>query len=319
MRWRRDRPIPAIPARFLKPRPVVARKQPALTVFRHNSTNDERDESTPQISSLGPRAGLADDAWHGRLRGGPLAGSRCGDRADLGQLVYVLSLSARLSDRRALTVAKALGAGRGGRFGPGAPDALPGRYTIRVIVEGDTVSGSVSVEADPRFDYSTAARREKLAAQRRAIGLQEVAFEALDRLRRAESGISTVLERIEDDSSLAALHAVGDSLTEQLKEVRQEFTGVPPRQGFRRNANTVNSALNQAYSQLSSSWGAPTETELTFLRRAESRLEAVLGPVNDVLLLVEDYRQRVESAGVEMFDRVDSITMDWRPAIDDSR
>ena len=62
-----------------------------------------------------------------------------------------------------------------------------------MIVGSDTATGTGTVMADPRFDYTPRDRREKLVALKMVIGLQEVNFELLDRLRRAASGIDDVL------------------------------------------------------------------------------------------------------------------------------
>lgn len=71
--------------------------------------------------------------------------------------------------------------------------------------------------------------------------------------------------------------------------------------------------LGQAYGQLASSWAAPTPTELARAQRAEARLREALDVTNPALEAVAAYRQRVLAAGVEIFEAVHPITMQWRP------
>lgn len=207
------------------------------------------------------------------------------------------------------------GGGGGGFFGGfGGPEVLPGTYTVRVIVKGDTTNGSVDVAPDPRFSYSMDARRQKLEVLQRVMRRQEVSFEALDRLRRAQQAVDAVIERTKGDTSYRSLRQAGDSLKRQITTViEDQFTGRQDAQGILRDPNTVNARLGDAYGQLGSSWAAPTPTEMTLVTQAASRLERALGPINDVLGRVEQYRQRVDSAGVEIFKPIGTISMDWRP------
>ncbi|MGD2136168.1 MAG: hypothetical protein PVF27_08410, partial [Gemmatimonadales bacterium] len=167
----------------------------------------------------------------------------------------------------------------GGPFGPSGPDALPGVYTVRVMVGVDTsLAQPVQVLPDPRLAYTTAHRRAKLDALQAVMRNQEVAFEIMARLRRAKEGIDEVLERLDDrsDSTQRALHAAGDSVKAQLDSVRAVFTTVREVQGIYGQPDRVTSLLGQAYGQLASSWAAPTPTELERARHAEERLREVV-------------------------------------------
>lgn len=130
--------------------------------------------------------------------------------------------------------------GGGGPFGPSGPDALPGNYSIRVIVGNDTSTArSVDVRADPRFPYTMADRRAKLDALKAVMRNQEIAFETMDRLRQAKAGIDEVLDGLNDksDSTSRALKQAGDSLKAQIDSARAAFTTVREVQGIYRVPN----------------------------------------------------------------------------------
>ncbi len=203
-----------------------------------------------------------------------------------------------------------------GPFGFGGPAALPGSYTIRVIVKSDTVSGPVTVSLDPRLPYTRADRVAKLEALERVMRKQEISFEAVDRLHKATAGIDAVLDRIKGDSSVVmkGLRQSGDSLKKQLKQAEERFTGPETAQGFSGSNETVNSRLGAAYGHLASSGAAPTGTEQTLIQQGERALDAALPALNQALQRVEQYRQRVEAAGIELFKKVEPLGADWRPA-----
>ncbi len=198
-------------------------------------------------------------------------------------------------------------------FLPPGPDVLPGSYTIRVIAGADTATGSVVVEDDRRFPYTTVERREKLEVLRHAIQRQNVATEAVTRLRAARKGIDAILERTKNEEELTALHSAGDSLATRLGEVEETFTGPRDLQGIARRPDVVTAMFGMAYGQLASSRGAPTQGGLRYLEQAEARLQEALASVNAVLDAVRGYRDRVLQAGVELFEAPDTISMEWRP------
>jgi hypothetical protein len=204
--------------------------------------------------------------------------------------------------------------GAEGFFGGGGPDALPGDYTIRVIVKSDTAVQTVTVRPDPRLPYTLADRRAKLAALQDVMHDQEIAFETQDRLRRAKSGIDEVLERLRDksDSASKALRQDGDSLKKQLGKVQEEFSGREDVQGIFDQPDVVMGLLGNAYGMMGSSWAAPSPTELTRAKQAHARLAAALDKVNPALQAVDAYRQRAIAAGLEIFPAIETITMDWK-------
>ncbi len=199
---------------------------------------------------------------------------------------------------------------------PPGPTVLPGTYTVRIALAEDTVTGSVTVAEDPRIVVSAADRRANLAAILRAGQRQNVATEAVNRLRDAKESVDEVdkaLANREDDTS-KALRAAGDSLKEELTAVEALFTGDEDVQGFADAPNAVLGRIGGVMYALTSSWDAPTRDADMLLRQADQLLQSALARFNGV---VSDdlaaYRRRVEAADVQILTAPGSLSMEWRP------
>ena len=74
---------------------------------------------------------------------------------------------------------------------------LPGRYTVRVKFEGQEASAAVEVREDPRFQVPMAVQRERLDFIMTVGQRQEVAAEAVNRLRDAKRAVDRAVEQVE--------------------------------------------------------------------------------------------------------------------------
>ena len=198
---------------------------------------------------------------------------------------------------------------------PPGPDVLPGGYTVRVIFHGDTATGRAEVRPDPRITVGEADRRANLAMILRAGQRQNVATEAVNRLRDAKQAIDDVNKRLasKDDAASKALQAAGDSLKETLTAVEELFVGKQDIQGFIDSPTAVLPKIGIVIYSVGSSWDAPTAAETAYLQQAEEALQGALARFNGVITDdVGAYRRRVEAAHVELFPAEGTLTMDWR-------
>jgi len=198
---------------------------------------------------------------------------------------------------------------------PSGPDALPGTYTVRVTWQGSSATGTVAVAPDPRFNVSEADRRANLAATIRGGQRQEVATEAVNRLRETKQAIDRVNQQLaaQNDSMSKSLRAAGDSLKKKLTEVEELFLGPQDTQGFLDNSTAVLSRIGYALYALGSSWEAPTAAALAQLQQGEQALQAALPRYNR--LMSEDvaaYRRRLAAAKVDLVPTAEPLTPDWR-------
>lgn len=200
---------------------------------------------------------------------------------------------------------------------PSGPAVLPGTYTVRVSVAGDTVTGAVSVSADPRVTVTMADRRANLAATLRAGQRQDVATEAVNRLRDTRHALDQVREALagRDDDAAAALRAAGDSLQERLTAVEELFTGEQEVQGFVSAPNAVLGRIGGVLYALTSSQDAPTPEARRLQEQADQLLQSALARYDAVVGEdLQAYRRRLDAADVHLFTLPEPLTMSWRPS-----
>jgi hypothetical protein len=198
---------------------------------------------------------------------------------------------------------------------PPGPDVLPGAYVVRVIFHGDTAAGRADVRPDPRITVSEADRRANLAMIMRAGQRQDVATEAVNRLREAKQAVDDVNKRLaaKDDSASKALRAAGDSLKHKLTTVEELFMGKEDIQGFIDSPNAVLPQIGNVIYSVGSSWEAPTAAETAYLQQAEQLLQAALARFNAVISDdVAAYRRQVDAAHLSVMPALEPLTMDWQ-------
>jgi hypothetical protein len=113
---------------------------------------------------------------------------------------------------------------------------------------------------------------------------REVGVDAVNRIRDTRQAVDDVLERIEhrEDALADSARTAADSLKQHLTKLEEEFVGPQDLQGIVRRPDAALSLLGSAANALGSSWEAPTETQLLYLRQAEERLREALGRVNEL-------------------------------------
>lgn len=202
-------------------------------------------------------------------------------------------------------------------FRPPGPPALPGRYTMRIKHQGNEASASVEVREDPRFNVPLATQREKLDFILAVGRRQEVAAEAVDRLRDAKRAADRAVEQAraargaQDSASVKALEQAADSLKKRLTEVEELFTGPQETQGIVRAPDAVLPQLGNVYGSLMSSREAPTDAERRYLRDAEEDLQRAIERVNSVFAQdVARFRERVRALNVEFFPAQEPLTLE---------
>lgn len=104
-------------------------------------------------------------------------------------------------------------------------------------------------------------------------------------------------------------------LKKTLTKVADKFIDDPSgTQGMTRRPNTASARLGSVLRSLGSSWDAPTLTQMTYLRQAESILEGALKDFNKIFTEdVATYKTKVEQAKLSLFPESDLLDMNWRP------
>lgn len=203
------------------------------------------------------------------------------------------------------------------RFAPQGAEVLPGAYTVRIKAGKAEASTTVQVLADPRTTIAQSDRQAKFDTMKKVSQRLEVAAEAVDRIVAYRKVISNVLTQAQGrtDDRVKTLRTEAEKLRKKLTTVADRFIDEPNRvQGITRNPNTVSAKLGSVLGSLRSSWDAPTSTQLTNLKQAETLLESALKEFNH--LFAEDvpaFQKVVEGAELKMFPEQKPLDMDWKP------
>jgi photosystem II stability/assembly factor-like uncharacterized protein len=190
---------------------------------------------------------------------------------------------------------------------------LEGTYTVTARLDENESSATVDVTFDPRYDISIDDQRRKLEVLDEVSRLQRVASEAMDRMNKAKESIDAALQLLdENDSTHTEIRQLGDSVKARLDEVREEFNGPQDVQGFIQTPNSVFNKLGEAFG-LASYWGAPTPSQLTYLRHGEARLEEALVQVNEALVDYAEFQRQAAALNLAVTKELGPLSIDWMP------
>jgi hypothetical protein len=206
-------------------------------------------------------------------------------------------------------------------FRPQGPEVPPGQYTIRIKVGKTEATQKIEVLSDPRVNVAPDAERQNYETMMNVGAHLAVAAEAVDRIQKTRKAIDLVLGQVKDrkDDEAKALKKASEDLKKSLSSVADKFIDDPERvQGIARSPNTVSAKLGSVLRSLSSSWDAPTPTQMTYLRQAEATLENALKDFNRVFSEeVAAYKTRVEAAKLSPFPSTEQLRSDWKPGKSD--
>ncbi|WP_373068258.1 WD40/YVTN/BNR-like repeat-containing protein [Gemmatimonas sp.] len=173
--------------------------------------SDKDGKVVRRLTRVPDEAGVNRAAWD--LRGEGMAGSS-GGRGTPGAAAADTSLAA-LRARRRLEATERGGPSEEERFfGPATPFVLPGTYTVTLVANGQRVSKTVEVRADPRSEMTTA----QLGAQ----------AEAAQRLQTIGTGVNKTIASVDD-------------LTRQLTALQEQLRRAPRAPGD--SSGTANRAV----------------------------------------------------------------------------
>ena len=178
------------------------------------------------------------------------------------------------------------GFGGGGAAGAG-PRVLPGTYTARLTVNGQSQTRDFDVRLDPRRDASTADLVARQEALMDAYALQKPVREAADRLRALNQRIEQVRE------AMAAAGLEGDA-RESLEEEVDAFA-----EAVREAGQGLGRASVGRAGAMESWSGRPTADQLWSIERAWEALPDAIDAVNALLTdRLPVFEDRVAAAGL---------------------
>jgi len=189
------------------------------------------------------------------------------------------------------------------------PEVPPGRYEITLEFRGQQAKTSAEVVADPRSRNTPADWKARYDAQVAVGTLSDRTADAVWRLRRTQDDVGIVQQKIreaaeakgeKDKKKLAELPLVkeGETLKEGLGKLEKRLWQSPETRGILPDTD-VDSRVSLARYYLGSSWQPPSPTQLQYLKRAETELEAFLAEMDAFFAKdVAAYRAKVTEAKV---------------------
>ena len=147
---------------------------------------------------------------------------------------------------------------------------MPGTYSVRLVVNGETHSQQFEVRGDPRIAISDADRRARQDALMSVHALNKSinpATRAVNRLNGQVSDIQALLE--EHEGTPESLVEEAKALSEQIGEIRQALSQVS------RDARVGNA--------IDGSTTRPTADQLWQIDRAWSKLPVLIEQINGII------------------------------------
>jgi photosystem II stability/assembly factor-like uncharacterized protein len=195
------------------------------------------------------------------------------------------------------------GRGFGGFGGGGAqlrrlpgPQALPGEYTVRVSLHGNTAEGTVTVLPDPRREIPMVARREKHDAVKQATEMTLMVMRSEARVSKLNEAMEslTPLAQGRDDEAAQAVTESMQAIREKLEELEAKYDDL--------------SRLRRTSFSMGSTWDAPTQGERIMLERMERMMTESLADYNALFAQdVGDLRAKVAAAGFELLPEFEPV------------
>ena len=137
--------------------------------------------------------------------------------------------------------------------------ALPGKYTVRLTVDGKTQTQPLLVKMDPRINASIEDLRAQHQMQMGAVQGMDASFQALEQLQSIRSQLKALAPQVEGKGSLGEKFAALDKELAELEGATQtSFFGLPPTGKRPENLSTLNQHFASVLAIADSADDAPT-------------------------------------------------------------
>ncbi len=162
---------------------------------------------------------------------------------------------------------------------PRTPTALPGRYTVRLTVNGKAQTQPLAVKLDPRLHVTPAALARQFALMSQldsALAQDHDAFNQIAGLRQQVGGI---IDRLAGDSSMAEVVQTARALDERADSLAVRFFQYRAKAAkwlFMNYPIQLNAKLVSLEGAVSSSDDAPTQQQVDVYRTLRQELDARL-------------------------------------------
>ncbi|HET7840509.1 MAG TPA: glycoside hydrolase [Terriglobia bacterium] len=152
---------------------------------------------------------------------------------------------------------------------PQGPRALPGRYTVRITVDGETLTAPLTLRMDPRVKTPLVALRQQFEMEVRLASM-------MDRGAKAVAEASSVSEQLEKISSQSSVHGAAAALAKKVDAVLGKGEeDSEPAKGPQALAK-VDGEANSLYGEIDRADAAPTAAQTREVERVAAQFPPAL-------------------------------------------
>ncbi len=151
--------------------------------------------------------------------------------------------------------------------------ALPGKYAVKLTVEGKSYSQSFVVKMDPRIKTSLADLRKQFEMQSGSIEGMNETFEALAKVRSVRAQLKERAAKVGKGALADAIASLDKQAAELEGAAQSNFFGLPPGAKQLENFSSLNQHFGGILSVADSADAAPTTQATAVYRELEGDLE----------------------------------------------
>ena len=150
--------------------------------------------------------------------------------------------------------------------------ALPGRYTVKLTVDGQSYSQPLIVRMDPRIKTSEAELRKQLAMETGAVQGMNESYEALRQVQSVRAQLAERAGKVKEGALAESVSALDRSARELEGAMQSNFFGLPPSGKQPENFSTLNQHFAAILAAADSADAAPTTQAAAVYQELEHAL-----------------------------------------------
>ncbi|HZS48854.1 MAG TPA: glycosyl hydrolase [Blastocatellia bacterium] len=169
--------------------------------------------------------------------------------------------------------------------GPRGPLVLPGKYELRMTVDGKTQSTTLEILSDPRAKVAAADLEKQFALSNQVYQSISTLHSAINQVRDLKAQIQLLDKRFEGDAKMQAMLKMADNLATKLSAVEEKLIQVNMK-GSEANLafpNMLNEEFDTFASSVESADAAPTEQQYQIYKMLSTKLETQLGILDQII------------------------------------
>lgn len=202
---------------------------------------------------------------------------------------------------------------------PAGVEALPGEYTVKIILNDASVEGKVAVLQDPRSKVSQQDLQSRADTLAKMQEMDNVVSDMLHILADSKKDIELVKSLAEKAKSkdtevenhpMSSLVEKADAVIEKIKQQQDLIVTPDDAVGIVDNSFTLNNKLGTAMYYVLSHNGKPSSTALQYMQIAQQQLTARVKAVNSLISKdVTEFRAAFSESGLSVLSEVNTITL----------